>query len=212
MNEWFIDHPRTRAFYSQFQYHISILYSNILVPFNARFTHLNGYGKDGPTTIGNYYNGQDHETLTTLQNGTQLFTVPYAGVYKIVATGAGGGVDHISISYRAKGATAGGYFNLEKGQVLKILVGQFGHYNSAHSSAGGGGGTFVATSSNVPLIVGGGGGGIESATKVHDNAHASTSTSGMTNCGSTFWSGGTNGNGATEADSSNSGNLLGNTH
>ena len=94
---------------------------------------------------------------------------------------------------------------------MKILVGQMGNYNPGYSTSGGGGGTFVATSSNTPLIVGGGGGGVASATKVYSNSHANTGTSGMTNCGTTFWSGGTNGDGATEADSSNSGNLFSNT-
>ena len=108
----------------------------------------------------------------------------------------------------------GGDFNLEKGQVLKILVGQVGKYNSPYKSAGGGGGSFVATSSNVPLIIGGGGGGIESVTQMYSNADGNTGTAGKPNGGvtsSTSWSGGSDGYGATEADSSNSGNVFGNT-
>ena len=108
----------------------------------------------------------------------------------------------------------GGDFNLEKGQVLKILVGQVGKYNSPYSTSGGGGGSFVVTSSNVPLIIGGGGGGIASVTQMYTNAHGNTGTTGKPNAGpasSSSWSGGSSGYGATEADGSNSGNVFDNT-
>ena len=188
----------------------STVYYKTLDPFYAEFTNLGASGRTGPTTIGSHYDGKQHNALTTVQNGIQFFTVPYKGVYTITAVGAGGGLDKSDSSYRGKGARIGGDFNLEEGQVLKILVGQLGAPNSGYSSAGGGGGTFVATSSNTPLIIGGGGGGIESATTVHGNSHGGMSTNGKPNCGSS-WSGGTNGNGASEADTSNSGNFFRNT-
>jgi tripartite motif-containing protein 56 len=178
------------------------------------FTHLGKIGCTGPTTIGTNYDGQAHKDLTIVQNGIQFFTVPYTGVYTITAVGAAGGQDKSSSSYIGRGTKVGGDFNLEKGQVLKILVGQVGKYNSPYKSAGGGGGSFVATSSNVPLIIGGGGGGIESVTQMYSNAHGNTGTAGKPNGGvtsSTSWSGGSDGYGATEADSSNSGNVFGNT-
>jgi hypothetical protein len=190
------------------------IYSNTLGPFYTKFTRLGApNGRLGPTITGNYYNGQDHENLVTVQNGIQFFTVPYAGVYTIVAVGAAGGLDKSSSAYRGNGAKIGGNFNLQNGQVLKILVGQKGTFNHPYSSAGGGGGSFVATSSNEPLIVAGGGGGVESVTKTHSNAHATRSSIGRSNAAASGspWSGGSNGNGATEADSSNSGNLFGNT-
>ena len=180
-----------------------------LVPFYAKFTNLNGYGRIGPTALGSSYDGQPHKDLTTLQNGIQLFTVPHTGTYTIVAVGAAGGIGITSKSYRAKGAKIMGDFNLEKGQVLKILVGQVGKYNYPYNSAGGGGGTFVVTASNTPLIIAGGGGGTEKATQMFANAHASTGSSGNYNDGgSKSWAGGSNGYGATEADTSNSGNIL----
>ncbi len=152
--------------------------------------------------------------MVTVQNGIQLFTVPYTGVYTIVSVGSTGGLDKSNGAYRGKGAKIGGNFNLQKGQVLKILVGQIGTYNHPYSSAGGGGGSFVATSSNEPLIVAGGGGGIQSATKKRSNAHGTRSSIGRSNAAASgsIWSGGSNGNGATEADSSNSGNLYLATH
>ena len=131
-------------------------------------------------------------------------------MYTIAAFGAAGAIDkYTSSSKKGHGAKILGDFNLEKGQVLKILVGQKGTYNGVSYTSGGGGGTFVATSSNVPLIVAGGGGGVDGANIVYSRAHASTGSAGNPNSNSA-WSGGTNGNGATEADSSNSGNAFSN--
>ena len=48
-------------------------------------------------------------------------------------------------------------FNLIRGEVLKITVGQQGY--PATYKSGGGGGTFVATDDNSPMIIAGGGGG-----------------------------------------------------
>ena len=159
--------------------------------------------------MGTYYDGQAHKNLTTLQNGIQFFTVLYTGTYTITAVGAAGGMDKSgSSSYRARGAKLIGNFKLEKGEILKILVGQIGSYNSPHTSSGGGGGTFVVSASNTPLIIAGGGGGIQSVTRAYGNSYASTGTSGKYNYGGTSWKGGSNGDGATEADGSNSGNIF----
>ena len=101
-----------------------------------------------------------------------------------------------------------GEFDLKKGDVLKILVGQQGAVNTKGSSSGGGGGSFVATSSNTPLIVAGGGGGTEYLKIRMANCDASVGTSGRKNqCRSTcaIWPGGINGRGATQTDRSNSG-------
>ena len=90
------------------------------------------------------------------------------------------------------------------------MVGQEGGINSRSYSSGGGGGTFVATSSNTPVIIAGGGGGIENLQTRLTRCDASTETSGRKNqCKNscTIWSGGVNGKGALEADTSNSGEL-----
>ncbi|ACK98715.1 hypothetical protein CN498_22020 [Bacillus thuringiensis] len=83
------------------------------------------------------------------------WTVQNDGEYKIEAYGAEGG------NSGGKGAKVQGNFNLKKGQVIKILIGQMGgaYTNSKYGTVGGGGGTFLADSQNAPLIIAGGGGG-----------------------------------------------------
>ena len=58
------------------------------------FTNLNGSGRLGPTSLGSYYKGQDQDGQVTLVNGTQHWTVPSTGDYRIEAIGAAGGVWH----------------------------------------------------------------------------------------------------------------------
>lgn len=84
-----------------------------------------------------------------VQDGIQVWTVPFDGLYRITAFGAG----YNAYSYQ-KGAKIAGEFNLQKGSKIKILVGQ----RSTHQS-GGSGGSFVATTGGQPLIVAGGAGG-----------------------------------------------------
>ena len=144
----------------------------------------------------------------SLSSGVQLWRVPYTGKYRIEAVGASGGYDTTpnSVNYRGRGARMIGSFNLNKGEVIKILVGQEGGVNRNSQSSGGGGGTFVARQDSTPLIVAGGGGGVESPTSRHSNCDASSSTSGNAGYGGSQWAGGSGGHGAKTADSSNSGN------
>ena len=179
-----------------------------LILFRAKFTNLGATGRIGPTSLGSHYAGKDHENMVTVQNGIQLWKVPYSGKYDITAVGAAGGYDKYGSVARGRGAYMGGEFDLNKGDVLKILVGQEGVKNTASYASGGGGGTFVATSSNTPLIVAGGGGGVQKLRIRMKNCDASTGTSGRKNqCrnGCAIWSGGANGNGASKADTGNSG-------
>ena len=131
--------------------------------------------------------------------------MPYTGDYRIEAIGAAGGYDTASNSaqYRGGGARMIGTFRLNKGEVIRILVGQEGGINKARRSSGGGGGTFVVRGTNTPLIIAGGGGGTESAYSRHSGCDASTGSSG--NPGYRSWSGGSNGHGAQTADTSYSG-------
>ena len=173
--------------------------------FSAVFTNLGASGRYGPTTLGGHYTGQDHDGQVTLSSGIQQWTVPYTGEYRIEAVGAAGGYDRASNSaqYRGRGARTIGTFNLLKGEIIKILVGQEGGINKFARSAGGGGGTFVVRGSNTPLIIAGGGGGVESPYSRHSGCDASTNTTGSP--GYRSWSGGSNGHGAQTADSGNSG-------
>ena len=164
------------------------------------FSNLNATGRYGPTSLGSYYAGQDHDGQVALSSGIQQWTVPYTGDYRIEAIGAAGGYDlEINSSqYRGRGARMIGTFRLNKGEVIQVLVGQEGGINKKSVSSGGGGGTFVVRGADTPLIIAGGGGGIDFAKSRHAGCDASTNTNG--NPGYRSWSGGSNGHGAQTAD------------
>jgi tripartite motif-containing protein 56 len=98
-----------------------------------------------------------------------------------------------------------GTFTLNKGELIKILVGQEGGTNRKSISSSGGGGSFVVTNDGTPLIIAGGGAGIHSTTQRYSNSDGSVSTSGNSGYGGSQWAGGRDGHGATVADSDNSG-------
>ena len=133
--------------------------------------------------------------------------MPETGDYRVEPIGAAGGygLNSNSGQYRGRGARIKGTFRLLKGETIQILVGQEGSINLNGNSCGGGGGTFVVRGRNTPLIIAGGGGGMEAARSRHSGCDASTGTTG--NHGYRSWSGGSAGQGATIADSSNSGEL-----
>lgn len=134
--------------------------------------------------------------------GIQNWTVPADGVYRITATGAGGGTSEDSTG--GLGAIVRGDFSLSSGQIISILVGQRGSNQAIRSATtwcGGGGGTFVWDANLIPfggqpsndpmLAAGGGGGASDDFPKGQD---ATLSTSG-TNNASNSASGGSGGNG-----------------
>ncbi|XP_028419119.1 ALK tyrosine kinase receptor-like [Dendronephthya gigantea] len=164
--------------------------------FHANFTNLGASGRLGPKLLGTHYAGKDNENMVTVQNGTQFWTVPHTGTYEITAVGATGGYQSSFLSTPDRGAYMKGEFDLKKGHVIKILVGQS---CETLPFCGGGGGTFVATSSNTPIIVAGGGGGCFNIKTLLPNSKASTGTFGRSNaCGGncSIISGGVNGNGS----------------
>ncbi|XP_066023908.1 leukocyte tyrosine kinase receptor-like [Pocillopora verrucosa] len=173
--------------------------------FKAVFSNLNATGRCGPTSLGSYYVGHDHDGQVDLSSGIQQWTVPYTGDYRIEAIGAAGGYElWINNSqYRGRGARMIGTFRLNKGEVIQILVGQEGGINKWYFSSGGGGGTFVVKGANTPLIIAGGGGGVRKVHSRHTECDASSNTTG--NPGYRSWSGGSNGHGAQTADSGFSG-------
>ncbi|XP_019639803.1 PREDICTED: TATA-binding protein-associated factor 2N-like [Branchiostoma belcheri] len=176
---------------------------------NATFTTLGATGRAGPTSLGAHYRGQDHEKLVTLQDGIQLFTVPETGNYSIEVAGAAGGWDSTTSNKdnRGYGAMMMGTFELHKGEVLKILIGQETVAKGGMSS-GGGGGTFVARFNNTPLIIAGGGGGMQWLSRRYGSCDGTTLTSGQRsyvgvkgragNVSDEVNAGGTNGHGATD--------------
>ncbi|CAH1256278.1 Hypp1639 [Branchiostoma lanceolatum] len=127
-----------------------------------------------------------------------------------ISSGAAGGWDYHSLnsSVRGHGAMMRGTFRLQKGEVLKILVGQEGLDSQLWFSSGGGGGTFVTGLDNEPLIIAGGGGGIEWLEQRYTSCDGTTLTSGQKsylgaprrpgNPGDEVFAGGRNGHGATD--------------
>lgn len=106
------------------------------------------------------YSGTDLDGEVTVSGGKQQWVVPFDGTFRIEAWGAAGG-NSTNTSYptsRSKGARMRGDFELEKGDVLWLAVGQQG--TAAQYGGGGGGGSWVVEDSGDPLLVAGGGGGI----------------------------------------------------
>ncbi|XP_078614340.1 uncharacterized protein LOC144883618 [Branchiostoma floridae x Branchiostoma japonicum] len=168
----------------------------------ACFTTLGTTGRLGPTSLGTHYRGQDHEGLVQLKDGIQYFTVPDTGKYRVEAAGsaAGWGVNDPK-SARGRGAVVRGTFQLQKGEVLKILVGQEGAENKSSNAVGGGGGTFVTKTDNTPLIVAGGAGGGNYMGKRNPNSDGTTAKAGQYSAsGSSNFAGGIEGKGATQGD------------
>ncbi|XP_068737341.1 loricrin-like isoform X1 [Montipora capricornis] len=167
--------------------------------FKALFTTLGASGRLGPTSIGSYYRGKDHDGQVTVVSGIQRWTVPYTSDYRIEALGAAGGYDkHSNSSHRGRGARMIGTFGLIKGETIRILVGQEGGINYNSYSSGGGGGTFVVRGTNTSLIIAGGGGGVDMATSIHSECDANITTTG--NTGFQSLSGGSGGHGAQASD------------
>ena len=147
------------------------------------FTNCSQTGHTGPSQsqCDLTYANTDLEGDVIVTDGIQYWTVPITGTYTIDVQGAGGGTTNMG---SGKGARMIGDFELEKGTILKILVGQRGGDSSqGNCDASAGGGTFVATEDNTPLIVaGGGGGGSHSGSGFHalttETAHAGCGTAG----------------------------------
>ena len=59
------------------------------------FSNLNAIGIDGPTSLGSYYAGHDHDGQVALSSGIQQWTVPYIGDYRIEVIGAAGGYERL---------------------------------------------------------------------------------------------------------------------
>jgi hypothetical protein len=159
------------------------------------FTNCGKAGRYGPSLsqCQSAYSGAEilaPEYNYAVSGGIQQWTVPVSGVYRIRAAGAAGGsTDH---GHGGDGVTLSADYNLEKGDVIKILVGQQGQYSS--NMAGGGGGTFAWVAGDVeePLIAAGGGGG--ASYEMPQGVNASYSTNGTNNRNETAM-GGANGHG-----------------
>jgi hypothetical protein len=127
------------------------------------FTNAGATGQNGPNLSqvrGSYASttwASNNAFFNMTTNGIQEWKVPTSGAYRIEAYGAKGGNSDCYGPSGGPGARMRGDFNLIKGEVLKILVGQMGINNCY--DGGGGGGSFVTNSANSPLIIAAGGGG-----------------------------------------------------
>ena len=181
------------------------------------FTNAGQTGRTGPTLTQlrsaytpSWTDNVNYFTVTPY-TGIQQWTVPQTGTYQIDAYGATGGYAYLSgtstIEYGGRGARIRGRFNLNKGDYIRILVGQMG-VNNPNSSrgGGGGGGTFVynSTTSRLLIAAGGGGGSGQYArpTSADPNVNSINGTGGnRTNPGA----GGTDGNGGEDGSYSGAG-------
>jgi hypothetical protein len=154
------------------------------------FTNCGQTGPTGPseagceTEYGTPWSAVD--AFFTVSAGIQSWVVPATGTYKISIAGAG----HTAGSALQLAAVMTGEFNLQKSDVLRILVGQM-----ATGIDSGSGGTFVERQSQL-LIAAGGSGGICSATQTFPQVQASntqTAQSGNTGAGGTAGNGGQSG-------------------
>ena len=128
------------------------------------FTNLGRVGHKGPIDT-DEYRGTVLEKEVEVVNGIQLWNVPFSGVWYLEVYGASGG-DGLYSGHNGRlegglGAKLTGKLKLDKGTVLKILVGQQGERDHlTHFRAGSGGGaTFVVSDDDKPIMVAGGGGG-----------------------------------------------------
>jgi hypothetical protein len=131
-------------------------------PFTTHtFTNAGSEGLRGPTltqirTAYSTIPWAERFINMNADNGIQLWTVPKTGIYTIRAVGAGSHSNAIINNGRGRDIQTN--VALQRGNIIRILVGQHGQGNI--ESTGGGGGTFVVNKDNEPIIIAGGGGGI----------------------------------------------------
>ena len=138
----------------------------------ATFGGSAGTSYDGPSlsqarsglTGGETSQWKNDTNFFNTTSGIQLWTVPQTGTYRIEAEGGRGG-------YTSRGGCYGtrmrGDFNLEEGEVVRIVIGQRGQQGGhpwGGTQGSGGGGTYVVRSpynsnSNILVVAGAGGSG-----------------------------------------------------
>lgn len=124
------------------------------------FTNAGKTGRTGPTLaqcVSAYSGASFLANHFSVTGGIQNFVVPVSGRYRLTAIGATGNPDGGEKRYRQARIT--GTFDLVQGDILRILVGQFG-LGATGWTSGGGGGTFVWSEALQDfLVVAGGCGG-----------------------------------------------------
>jgi Glycine rich protein len=162
------------------------------------FTNCSKTGVDGPT-LGNCqtaYSATSWEldaSLFTTSAGIQIWTVPITGTYTIQASGASGSFGNAGSGTGGLGARVKGDFNLNRGDKIRILVGQMGFHpgttvSGDGAAGGGGGGSFVVSGTTGTLdaqvlVVAAGGGG------ANDRIYQNSTVNGLNGLGTTTGTG-----------------------
>lgn len=169
------------------------------------FTTCGQTGQNGPSQAScrSAYSTSwdDSDANFTVTSGIQIWTVPYTGLFRIIAKGAAGSAGNGGTAAGGNGALVQGDFNLVEGDKIRILVGQMGvnaGYNASDGASGsGGGGTFVISGvsgtldSQVLIIAAGGGGSNDpiyqrSASPGLGGLHTSSGTGEASNSGGSY--------------------------
>lgn len=139
---------------------------DLLYPFVSHtFTNAGASGRNGPTLAQckTAYAGatfiNNLEWFDRTATGIQVWTVPVTGYYRIRARGASR-LFGLSATVTDTRPEPDAVFRLQKGDKLRIAVGQLGSYPpNVGLPVSGSGGTFVESGEQGLLLVGGGAGG-----------------------------------------------------
>jgi hypothetical protein len=151
--------------------------------------------------------------LFTTSAGIQIWTVPITGTYTIQATGASGSFGNAGSGTGGLGARVKGDFNLNRGDKIRILVGQMGFHpgttvSGDGAAGGGGGGSFVVSGTTgtldaqVLLVAAGGGG-------ANDRIFQGSTVNGLNGLGTTTGTGDEILNGGSYRGSNTAGTIYG---
>ena len=155
------------------------------------FTNAGATGINGPilSQVQSSYStatwAQNTSFLNMSIQGIQLWTVPTTGSYRIRTMGASAG--RTPSFTGGRGVIIQADVALNKGDVIKILVGQGGTGKSDDCNTGAGGGTFVTFNDNTIILIAGGGGAFGNGIDAVTTRNGGSATNGS--------AGGTNGSG-----------------
>jgi hypothetical protein len=130
------------------------------------FTNAGVTGRNGPTLsqIQSAYSStswtQNTSYLNMTTQGIQRWTVPETRSYTFIVCGAHGamGTGSTTGSRGGRGAFITSTFNLTHGDILYLIVGQAGSYDTGNGGGGGASVVYNSTTNTLLYIAGGGGG------------------------------------------------------
>jgi hypothetical protein len=154
---------------------VKALYDNLYTFTSHNFTSSGAWGSSGPSwdqcrSAYSSVSWAQNSSYFSVSGGVQVWIVPQTTQYRIRVAGARGGQSSNSQGDTyGYGAIIESVFTLNKGDAVRIIVGQMGLPHPGDQAgttgetwnSGGGGGSFVFFNANdsTPLICAGGGGG-----------------------------------------------------